>query len=106
MITTPMDTNQNVAKTDKLTRITEVVFSLDELDKTDKMENGNLSNMLLRHHLTANGEFTSFEPVTPQYKRLKNWEFNSQTLRIMDHKANSITDGPGRTIFLHIREEP
>ena len=67
-----MDTNENVAKTDKLARIMEVVFSLDKLNKTDNLENRNLSNVLLRHHVTANGEFTSFERVTRQYKGLKN----------------------------------
>ena len=103
VITTPLDTSENVIKMDKLVRVTEVVFSLEELDNTDNLEERNLSNVLLRHHVTANGEFTSFEQVTPQYKRLKNWELNSLTLRIMDQNDNSITDGPGMTIFLHIR---
>ena len=45
----------------------------------------------------------SFEPVTPQYKRLKSGEFTSLTLRITDQKDNSVTDGPLMTIVPHIR---
>ena len=74
-----------------------------ELDNTDNQEDRNLSNVLLRHHETANAEFTSFEPVTPQFKGLKNWELNSLTLKTMDQKDNSITDSLGMTIVLHIR---
>ena len=80
MITTLLDTNEKVVKTEKLACITEVVLSLEEFDNTDNLEDGNLSNVLRRHHVIANGEFTSFEPVTPQYKRLKNWKLNSLTL--------------------------
>ena len=66
VITTSLDTNKNLVKTDKLARVTEVVLRLDELDNTDTLEDGNLSNVLLRHHVTAYGGFKSFEPVTPQ----------------------------------------
>ena len=79
VITTPLDTNENLVKMDNLAHVTEVVISLNELDNTDKIEDGNLSDVLLRYHVTANGEFTSFEPVTPQYKRLRNGEFTSLT---------------------------
>ena len=48
-------------------------------------------------------EFTSFEPSTPQYKRRRNGNFVSLTLRIMDEKCNGITGGSGMTIVLRIR---
>ena len=102
-VTTLLDTNENVVKMDKLACVMEVVFSLDELDNTDFLEDRNLSNVLLRHHVTANGEFTSFEPVAPQYNKLNKGEFASLTLRIMDQKYDSITDGLGMTTVLHIR---
>ena len=54
-------------KIDKLACITEMVL---RLDKFDNLEDGRLSNALLKYHVTGSGEFTSFEPVTPQYKRL------------------------------------
>ena len=69
-ITTPLDANNNTIKTDKLTCITEMVLSLDKLDNTDNLEDGRLSNILLRYHVTGSEEFMSFEPVTLQYKRL------------------------------------
>ena len=46
-------------------------------------------------------DFMRFEPVTPQYKKLKNGELNFLTLRIMDQKKN-MTDGPAITVVLHI----
>ena len=103
VITTSLDTNENVVKTDKSVCVTEVVLSLDKLDNTDNLAEGNLSNVLLRHHVTANGEFTSFEPVATPYKKLKNREFPSLILRLTDQKDDSITDGLGMTIVLHIR---
>ena len=72
LISTPLDANDNIIKTDKLVCITEVVFSLNELDNTDNLEDERLSNILLSYHVTSSEEFTSFEPVAPQYKRFKN----------------------------------
>ena len=54
------------------------------------------------HHVTSNEDFTSFEPRSPQYKKLKNREFTSLTLRITDQAGNGITDGPQVTVVLHI----
>ena len=103
LITTPLDANDKIFKTDKLACITEMVLSLDELNNTYNLEDGRLSNILLRYHVTGSEEFTSFELVTPQYKIFKNRDFTSLTLRIIDQKNNGITDGPGMTIVLHIR---
>ena len=64
----------------KLAGIIEVVFCLDELYKTDNLENGSLSNIPLRHHVTGSDEFTCLEPVTPQYKQLRNGVIASLTL--------------------------
>ena len=50
--------------------------------------------------MTGSEEFMSFKPVAPQYKRLKNGEFTSLILRIIDQKNN---DGLGMIIVLHIR---
>ena len=102
VITTPLDTNRNIVKTNKMECVTEVVLNLDELHNTDSLEDRRL-NILLRYHMTGSEKFTCFEPVTPQYKGLKNEEFAFLTLRIMDQKNNGVTDGPGMTIVLHIR---
>ena len=59
---------------------------------------------LLTYHVTSNEDFTCFEPATPQYKRLKDGQFTSLTLRITDQAGNIITDGPQVTVVLHIRD--
>ena len=88
----------------KLRGITEINFNLDELDNSDNLEDGRSSNSLLTYHVTSNEDFTCFEPHTPQYKKLKNEEFTSLTLRIMDQNNNVITDGPQVTVVLHIHD--
>ena len=103
LIATPLEANDNIIKTDKLANVMEVVRSLEELNNTNNLEDRRLSNVLLRYHMTGSQEFTSFEPVAPQYKRLKNREFDSLTLRIMNQRDNGITDGSRMTIVLHIR---
>ena len=102
MITTPLDAN-NIVKTDKLACVMEMVLSLDKLNNTDNLEDGSLSNVPLRYYLTGFEEFTSFEPVTPQYRRLRNSESTSLTLQITDQKDNGITNGPEMIVALHIR---
>ena len=74
VITTPLDTNENIVKTGKLVVITKMVISLDKLDNTDNLETGRLSSVLIRYYVTDSEEFTNFEPVTSQYKKLKDWE--------------------------------
>ena len=68
---TTLDGNDNVIKTDKLACVMEMVLSLDELNNTDNLEDGRLSNTLLRYHVTSSEEFTSFEPVEPSIRDLK-----------------------------------
>ena len=90
-------------KTDKFAHVMEVVLSLDKLNNTDNLEDEKLSNVLLRCQVTCSEEFMSFEPVALQYKRLKNGEFTSLILRMIDPKDISITDGLELIIVLHIR---
>ena len=68
LITTPLDSNDNIVKVDKLACVMEMVPSLDELDNTDTMENVRLSSILLRYHMTGSEEFASFEAAAPQSK--------------------------------------
>ena len=102
LIITPPVVKGDIIVTNKLAGVTEVVISLDKLDNTDSLENRRLSNVLLTYHVTGFQEFTKCEPVTPQYKKFKNREFSSLTLRITDQKGNDITDGQGMTIVLNI----
>ena len=86
----------------KLRGVTEMSLDLNELDNSDNLKDGRPSNALLTYHVTANEDFTPFEPHTPQYKKLKNGEFVALTLKIMDQNNNIITDGPHITVVLHI----
>ena len=96
---TPKD---GIIKTNKLAHVMDMVISLDELDNTDNLKDRRISDVQLSYHMTDSEKLTNFELVTPLYKRLKNLEFNSLILRIMDRKGSSITDGPWMTIVLHI----
>ena len=97
------EVDDQVTKTNKLKGITEITLNLDELNNSDNLKNGRPSNSLLTYYMTSNEDFTHFEPQNPQYKKLKNGEFTSPTLRITDQNNNVITDGPQVTVVLHIR---
>ena len=43
------------------------------------------------------------EPYVPQFKKLKNGEIISLTLRITHMKNSIVTDGPAKTVVLHIQ---
>ena len=94
--------DDQVIKKNKLRGIT--YLNLNELDNSDNLEDGRPSNTLLTYRVTADKDFTRSELHTPQYQRLKNEEFTSLTLRIMDQNGNIITDGPQVTVVLHIRD--
>ena len=97
--------DDQVIKTNKLKGIMEMIINLDELN-SDNIKDGHPSNTLFMCHVTDDKDFTHFEPQTPQYRTLKNGEFTSLTLRIMDQAGNVITDGPQVTIVLHIKSNP
>ena len=96
------EVDDQVTKTNKLKGITEITLNLDELNNSDNLKDGRPSNELLIYHVTDDKDFTHFEPQTPQYRKLKNGEFTSLTLRITDQNNNVITDGLQVTIVLHI----
>ena len=80
-----------------------MIINLDELNNSNYLEDGHPSNTLATYHMTDDKDFTHFEPQTPQYRKLKNGEFTSLTLRIMDQNNNIITVGPQVTVVLHIK---
>ena len=96
------EVDDQVTKTNKLKGITEITLNLNELNYTDNLKDGRPSNELLTYHVTDDKDFTCFEPQTPQYRKLKNGEFTSLTLRITDQYNNIITDGSQVTVVLHI----
>ena len=80
------EVDDQVTKTNKLKGITEITINLDELNNSDNLKDGRPSNELLTYHMTDDKDFTRFEPQTPQYRKLKNGEFTSLNLRMMDKK--------------------
>ena len=97
------EVDDQVTKMNKLKSITEITLNLDELNNSDNLKDGRSSNELLTYYVTDDKDFMRFEPQTPQYRKLKNGEFTSLTLRITDQNNNVITDSPQVTVVLHIR---
>ena len=71
-----------------------MLINLDELNNSNNLKDGRPRNELLTYHMTDDKNFTSFEPQTPQYKKLK---------RITDQAGNKIIDGLQVTVVLHIK---
>ena len=97
------EADDQLTKMNKLKGITEITLNLNEPNNSDNLKDGRLSNELLTYHVTDDEDFRHFEPQTPQYRKLKNREFTSLNLRIMDQNNNVITDGLQVTVVLHIR---
>ena len=64
--------DDQVIKKNKLKGITEITLNFNELNNSDNLKDRRPSNSLLTYHVTSDGDFTHFEPQTPQYKTLKN----------------------------------
>ena len=98
-----LDSREDVLRTNKLEKVKKMAISLNELDNSDNLEDGKPSNTLFTYYVTSPEYSRGFEPVTPQYKKLKNGAITSLTLKIMDQAGNVITNGPGTTVVLHIK---
>ena len=98
-----IESHDYILRINKLKNVTEMAISLEELDNSDNLEDGKPSNTLFRYYVTGPEYSMCFEPKTSQYKKLKNGEIISLTLKITDQNNNIITNGPGTTVVLHIR---
>ena len=96
--------DDQVIKKNKLKGITEMIINSDELNNSNNLEDGHPSNDVFTYHVTDDKDFMRFGPQTPQYRKLKNGEFTSLTLRITDQNNNVITDGSQVTVVLHIHD--
>ena len=103
-ILTDLSNDSRIIKMNKLAKVIDMIINLDELNNSDNLKDGHPSNTLFMHYVFGSEHFTRFEPATPQYKKLKGGQIVSLTLRIMDQTGNVITDGPGTTAVLHIRD--
>ena len=99
-----LSNNFRIIKTNKLAKVIDMIFNLNEPDNSGNLKDGRPSDALFTYYVSSSKDFAHFEPQTPQYKKLKNGEIVSLTLRITDQNNNIITDGPGTTVVLHIRD--
>ena len=99
-----LDNNPQIIKINKLSRIVDMIFKLNEINSSNNLEDGRPSNNLFTYHMTGSEDLMHLEPHTPKYKALKNGRLNSLTLRITDQDGNVLTNGPGTTVVLHIRD--
>ena len=93
-----------IIKMNKLAKVKDMIFNLNELDNSGNLKDGRPSDALFMYYVSNSKDFMHFEPQTPQYKKLKNGEIVSLTLRITDQNNNVITDGLGTTVVLHIHD--
>ena len=98
-----IDSREDVLRTNKLEKVRKMVISLNELDNSDNLKDGQPSNALFTYYVTGPEYSKHFEPATPHYKKLKNVSITSLTLKITDQAGKVITDGPGTTVVLHIQ---
>ena len=69
---TEIENDDRVTKINKLRRITEMIFNLNELDNSDNLEDGRPSNTLLTYHVTDHDkDFTCFKTHAPSTRNLK-----------------------------------
>ena len=98
-----LESCNDVLRTNKLEKVTKLAMSLNKLDNSENLEDGQPSNTLFMYYVTGPEYSTRFKPHTPQYKKLKNGIITSLTLKITDQAGNIITDGPGTTVVLPIK---
>ena len=98
-----ISSRNDVLRTNKLEKVMKMAISLEELDNSNNLKDSRPSNTLFMYYITSPEYSTHFEPVIPQYKKLKSGMINSLTLKITYQNGNIITIGPGMTVVLHIR---
>ena len=98
-----LDSRNDTLRTNKLVNGTKITISLNKLDNSDNLKDGRPSNTLFTYLVTSPEYFMHFEPLSPQYKKLKNDTITSLTLAITDQNNDIITDRQEVILVLHIR---
>ena len=98
-----LNSRNDILRTNKSEKVKKMVISLNKLDNSYNLEDGQPSNTLFTYYVTGPEYSTCFEPCTPHYKKLKSGMINSLSLKITDQAGNIITNGPGMTVVLHIK---
>ena len=64
-IVSDLDNDPQIIKTNKLAKVTNMIFKLDEPDDTNNLEDGKPSNTLFMYYMPGSEDFTHFKPMTP-----------------------------------------
>ena len=62
IILTSLDNDPRIIKMNKLSKITDMIFNLNELDNSDNLEDRIPSNTLFAYYVSSSKEFTHFKP--------------------------------------------
>ena len=71
VILTDLSNDSQIIKTNKLAKVIDMIFNLNELDNSGNLEDERPSTTLFTHYVFDSEDFMHFEPATPQYKKLK-----------------------------------
>ena len=63
-IISDLDNDPQIIKTNKLAEVTNMIFNLDEINNTNNLEDGRLSNTLFTYYMHGSEDFTHFKPMT------------------------------------------
>ena len=64
-IVSDLNNDPQIIKTNKLAKVTNMIFKLDELDNTNNLKDGHPSNILFTYYMPGSEDFMHFEPATP-----------------------------------------
>ena len=64
-IVSDLGNDPRIIKTNKLVKVTNMIFKLDELDNTNNLEVGKPSNTLFMYYMPGSEDFMRFESPTP-----------------------------------------
>ena len=70
IILTNLYNDPRIIKTNKLAKITDMIFNLDELDNTDNFEDGRPSNTLFTYYVSGSKDFMRASVTILKYKNL------------------------------------
>ena len=65
LISQMLDSRNDILRTNKLERITEMIITLDELNNSNNLEDGRPSNVLFTYYVTSSECYMLFKPQTP-----------------------------------------
>ena len=71
-----LDSQNDVLRSNKLEKVKKMVISLNKLDNSNNLEDGQPSNTLFMYYVTGPEYSMHFEPHTPQHKKLKSGMIN------------------------------